>query len=107
MLQLLTNNNLLSTPHKVALNTQDRFAFAYFHEPNFNAVIEPLAGFKDVERKEGKLHMEGRIHYGTHFTGKFMNNYPERVTVKRIEKVGGMEVLRGLREEALGRRVDG
>ena len=42
MLQYLTNNSLLSTPHKVRLNTRERFALAYFHEPNFNAKIRPI-----------------------------------------------------------------
>ena len=41
-LQYLTNDILLSTPHKVRLNTRERFALAYFHEPNFNATIRPI-----------------------------------------------------------------
>ena len=41
-LQYLTNDILLSTPHKVRLNTRERFALAYFHEPNFNAKIRPI-----------------------------------------------------------------
>jgi isopenicillin N synthase-like dioxygenase len=42
MFQYLTRGMLLSTPHKVRLNTRERFALAYFHEPNFNARIRPL-----------------------------------------------------------------
>lgn len=42
MMQFMTNSFLPSTPHKVALNTRERFAFAYFHEPNFNAVCQQL-----------------------------------------------------------------
>ena len=74
ILQFLTNGYLLSTPHKVRLNTRERFAMAYFHEPNFNAVARPF-----------NLHDENDfIHYGSHFTKMFMRCYPERITTRRI-----------------------
>jgi len=79
MMQYMTNSFLPSTPHKVGLNTRDRFAFAYFHEPSFQAVIKPLPGY-DV----GQSPKEG-IHYGTHFTNMFMRNYEERITTKRMK----------------------
>ncbi|KAF4890371.1 2-oxoglutarate-dependent ethylene/succinate-forming enzyme [Colletotrichum fructicola] len=78
IMQYITNSYLPSTPHKVGLNTRDRFAFAYFHEPSFQAVAKPLPGY-DV----GQFPKEG-IHYGTHFTNMFLRNYPERITTKRM-----------------------
>lgn len=74
IMQFLTGGYLLSTPHKVKLNTRERYALAYFHEPNFKAVIEPL-------RPEPE---DGRIHYGSHFTDMFMRSYPQRITTQRI-----------------------
>jgi isopenicillin N synthase-like dioxygenase len=74
MLQFITDGFLLSTPHKVKLNTRERFALAYFHEPNFQACVRPLSG-----AVAGNC-----IHYGRHFTEMFMRCYPERVTTRRI-----------------------
>lgn len=84
MMQHMTNDYLHSTPHKVGLNTRERFAFAYFHEPNFSAVVEPLSEYG------GK---EADIHYGTHFTNMCMRNYPQRVTAKRVLAENRMAVL--------------
>ncbi|KND88345.1 2-oxoglutarate-dependent ethylene/succinate-forming enzyme [Tolypocladium ophioglossoides CBS 100239] len=78
MLQYMTNNVLQSTPHKVGLNTRERFAFAYFHEPNFRSVVKPLEGYNG-----GQAPVEG-IHYGKHFTNMALRNYPDRVTTKRL-----------------------
>jgi isopenicillin N synthase-like dioxygenase len=74
ILQFLTGGELLSTPHKVKLNTRERYTMAYFHEPNFDAVIRPLddPASDDV------------IHYGTHFTNMFMRCYPNRITTQRM-----------------------
>jgi isopenicillin N synthase-like dioxygenase len=74
MLQLMTNGLLLSTPHKVRLNTRERFALAYFHEPNFQTRIRPLTGAPGG----------GDLHYGRHFTKMFMRSYPDRITTRRI-----------------------
>ncbi|KAF1982759.1 2-oxoglutarate-dependent ethylene/succinate-forming enzyme [Aulographum hederae CBS 113979] len=95
MLQYLTSSHLPSTPHKVGLNTAERFAFAYFHEPNFNAVCKPLKEFSHAGGGGGEKSNEG-IHYGTHFTNMFMRNYPERITAKSMREEGRMEVLEGL-----------
>jgi 2-oxoglutarate dioxygenase / 2-oxoglutarate/L-arginine monooxygenase/decarboxylase len=89
IMQFLTGGALLSTPHKVALNTRERFALAYFHEPNFNACVRPL------DRAA-----PGRIHYGTHFTSMFTRSYPDRVTTRRILAENRLAVLARLREEA-------
>ncbi|UPL03496.1 hypothetical protein LCI18_014430 [Fusarium solani-melongenae] len=87
MMQYLTNSTLPSTPHKVGLNVRERFAFAYFHEPSFQAVVKPLPGY-DVgqEPKEG-------VHYGKHFTNMFMRNYPQRITTQRLIDEGRYNLL--------------
>ncbi|KAH8589804.1 hypothetical protein B0O99DRAFT_522586 [Bisporella sp. PMI_857] len=92
MMQFLTNDFLPSTPHKVGLNYKERYAFAYFHEPNFSTVVETLPEFRE------------KIHYGTHFTNMFMRNYPERITAERIHKEGRMGILEELRLEAMNRK---
>ncbi|KAK1541390.1 2OG-Fe(II)oxygenase [Colletotrichum paranaense] len=87
IMQYITNSYLPSTPHKVGLNTRDRFAFAYFHEPSFQAVAKPLPGY-DV----GQSPKEG-IHYGSHFTNMFLRNYPERITTKRMHAENRLALL--------------
>lgn len=94
MMQFLTNSVLPSTPHKVGLNTEERYAFAYFHEPNFNAVCKQMPEFL----KEGELPSDEEVHYGTHFTNMFMRNYPERITAKRMLSEERMKVLGPMRQ---------
>jgi len=77
-MQYLTSGYLTATPHKVGLNTRERFTFAYFHEPSFQAVLEPLLGY------EKDLKNTSSVHYGTHFTNMFMRNYPDRITTQRL-----------------------
>jgi isopenicillin N synthase-like dioxygenase len=91
ILQFLTGGRLLSTPHKVRLNTGERYAMAYFHEPSFNATIRPLA--EPVS--------DDHIHYGTHFTNMFLRCYPDRITTRRIEAEDRMSVLQDLRDKTL------
>jgi isopenicillin N synthase-like dioxygenase len=91
ILQFLTDGRLLSTPHKVKLNTRERYAMAYFHEPSFDAVIRPFADPGAADQ----------IHYGTHFTNMFLRCYPDRVTTRRIEAEDRMSILQGLRDKAL------
>lgn len=91
IMQFLTGGILLSTPHKVALNTSQRFAMAYFHEPNFEACVRPLSDSDGSEY----------IHYGTHFTNMFMRCYPERITTQRIVDEDRLAVLAQVRERAL------
>jgi isopenicillin N synthase-like dioxygenase len=91
ILQFLTGGAVLSTPHKVSLNVRERFALAYFHEPNFQAVVHPLADSADGEY----------IHYGTHFTNMFMRCYPDRITSRRISAEDRLSVLADLRDAAL------
>jgi isopenicillin N synthase-like dioxygenase len=91
IMQFLTGGTLLSTPHKVRLATRERFAMAYFHEPNFNACVRPLTD------PAGEDH----IYYGTHFTNMFMRCYPDRVTTRRILAEDRLSVLAELRDTAV------
>jgi isopenicillin N synthase-like dioxygenase len=91
ILQFLTDGFLLATPHKVRLNTRGRFALAYFHEPNFDAILRPLRRPDSGEY----------LHYGTHFTNMFMRCYPDRITTKRILAEDRLAVLGELRRKAL------
>ena len=74
ILQFLTGGALMATPHKVRLNTSERFALAYFHEPDFDAVLQPL----------NAAHGSDYIHYGTHFTTTCMRSDPNRAVTRRI-----------------------
>lgn len=99
IMQYITNSYLPSTPHKVGLNTRDRFAFAYFHEPSFQAVAKPLPGY-DV----GQSPQEG-IHYGTHFTNMFLRNYPDRITTKRMITENRLDLLQKEELRTLGSKT--
>ncbi|KAI1856709.1 uncharacterized protein JN550_013676 [Neoarthrinium moseri] len=88
MMQYMSNSTLPSTSHKVGLNTRDRFAFAYFHEPNFKTTCRPLPGYD-----AGQTPREG-IHYGTHFTNMFLRNYPDRITTSRMNRENRYKILK-------------
>jgi isopenicillin N synthase-like dioxygenase len=91
ILQFLTGGVLLSTPHRVSLNTRERFAMAYFHEPNFNAIARPPDGSSGEEY----------IHYGTHFTNMFLRCYPDRITTRRMMNEDRLSTLESLRRDAV------
>jgi len=93
ILQFITNGYLLSTPHKVKLANRERFALAYFQEPNFDACARPLLGPSSDEY----------IHYGTHFTNMFMRCYPDRITTQRIIDEDRLSILDRLRHESIRR----
>jgi isopenicillin N synthase-like dioxygenase len=97
ILQFITSGHLLSTPHKVRLNTRERFAMAYFHEPNFMAVARPLLG---------PVAADDFIHYGTHFTSMFARCYPDRPATQRILAEGRLETLARMCEEAVRGSVE-
>ncbi|KAK4159197.1 hypothetical protein QBC43DRAFT_132104 [Cladorrhinum sp. PSN259] len=84
MMQYLTRNYLTATPHKVGLNTRERFAFAYFHEPSFQAVLKPLEGGCGGNASQMSPKDTESVHYGTHFTNMFIRNYPDRITTHRL-----------------------
>ncbi|KAG6237574.1 hypothetical protein E4U24_007436, partial [Claviceps purpurea] len=65
-----------------------RFAFAYFHEPNFKAVVKPLHGFNGGPKKTAD-----RIHYGTYFTNVVMRAYPDRAVTKKLLEDGRCAML--------------
>lgn len=88
-MQYVTNGFLRSTPHKVGLNARERFAFAYFHEPNFRAVVRPLPGYD-----AGQQPVDG-VHYGTHFTDMALRNYPRRLSTTKLVREGRYAMLRG------------
>jgi len=90
ILQFMSEGFLLSTPHKVKLNTRERHALAYFHEPNFDACARSLIA------PSGDEH----IHYGTHFTNMFTRCYPQRITTRRIVEENRGAVLEAMREKA-------
>lgn len=111
MMQYLTNSFLKSTPHKVGLNNKERYTIAYFHEPNFRAVVKPLTEYssgsttstsgKPASRDGAAPAEDEGVHYGTHFTNMFVRNYPDRITTKRLlaenrYSVLATEALRGL-----------
>lgn len=83
-MQYLTRNYLTATPHKVGLNTRERFAFAYFHEPSFQAVLRPLEGGCGGNSLQSSTKDAEGVHYGTHFTNMFIRNYPDRITTHRL-----------------------
>ncbi|KAG6039139.1 hypothetical protein E4U41_003155 [Claviceps citrina] len=87
MMQYMTNKFLQSTPHKVGLNVRERFAFAYFHEPNFKAVVKPLPGFDAGQEPAGG------IHYGSYFTNMVLRNYPDRASIKKLLADGRCAML--------------
>lgn len=82
-MQYITRNYLTATPHKVGLNTRERFAMAYFHEPSFQAVLKPFSDGYGGPAEQPLDDTEG-IHYGTHFTNMFMRAYPDRITTRRL-----------------------
>jgi len=100
MMQYLTSSFLKSTPHKVGLNNSERHTIAYFHEPNFKAVVKPLKELRHCNKSysappsspDNTSSDEG-VHYGTHFTNMFMRNYPDRVTTKRLVAENRYDVL--------------
>jgi isopenicillin N synthase-like dioxygenase len=95
MMQFMTNSYLPSTPHKVGLNTRERFAFAYFHEPNFNANCKVFPEFKTGGTGDDVK----EISYGSHHTAMFMRNYPDRITAHRMREEKRMDMLPRLAKE--------
>jgi isopenicillin N synthase-like dioxygenase len=97
-MEYLTNAFLKSTPHKVGLNNQERYTIAYFHEPNFRAVVKPLEEYSNTNSaapspQDASAAAEEGVHYGTHFTNMVMRNYPDRITTKRLLEENRYPVL--------------
>ncbi|KAH6971383.1 hypothetical protein BKA56DRAFT_635530 [Ilyonectria sp. MPI-CAGE-AT-0026] len=68
MMRYMTNAVLPSTLHKVGFNMKERLAFACFHEPNFQAIFQPLPGYEAGQGPE--------------------ENYPGRITTHRLVDEG-------------------
>nr|VFJ59072.1 MAG: Isopenicillin N synthase [Candidatus Kentron sp. FM]VFJ66229.1 MAG: Isopenicillin N synthase [Candidatus Kentron sp. FM]VFK11789.1 MAG: Isopenicillin N synthase [Candidatus Kentron sp. FM] len=100
ILQFITNNSILATMHKVALNTRERFSMAYFHEPNFGSSIVPLAG--PSADPSTNPPGEERLFYGEHFTHMFMRCYPDGAATRRIVEENRLSVLADLKNKVLG-----
>ncbi len=43
LLQLVTHNYFIATPHRVINNGSERYSSAFFYSPDLNTVLEPLA----------------------------------------------------------------
>lgn len=84
LLQYITGDTIMATPHKVELHPKkERYAIAYFHEPNFGCSLSPLVGSNIPEK----------VHYGKHFTDMFMRCYPQRLTTLKIISEGRYALL--------------
>jgi isopenicillin N synthase-like dioxygenase len=84
LLQYVTGDLLMATPHKVELHPEvERYALAYFHEPNFGCSLSPLLG----------SNIPDKVHYGKHFTDMFMRCYPQRLTTQKIISEGRYALL--------------
>lgn len=87
LLQYITGNYLTSTPHRVKLDSAaERFAMAYFHEPNFGCSVRPLIGDNRPDC----------FFYGKHFTDMFMRCYPERSTTLKIIEENRYQTLESI-----------
>lgn len=94
LLQYITGDYLISTPHKVELHRDsERFALAYFHEPNFARSLRPHIGTNEPPS----------LLYGKHFTDMFMRSYPERPVTTRIQREHRYQVLETIRREGEAR----
>jgi isopenicillin N synthase-like dioxygenase len=100
--QLLCGGQIPATAHKVALSSTERFSFAYFHDPNFNAVLRPLVELApSVYDSAEERRKYNPIHYGTYFTHLLMSTYPERNNTKLLLADNNrLGVLAKLSEEA-------
>ena len=79
-----TNGRYKATLHRVARNLtrqppRARYSVAYFHEPNFDAVISPLdlRHLLDVHTPTFADPSSVRIHYGRHYTNKIMRSFDQ------------------------------
>jgi isopenicillin N synthase-like dioxygenase len=81
MLDRMTGGRYLSTPHRVRNPTQhDRISFAFFFDPDFEAVVEPIVGVVHDNKAERWDHasvheFEGT--YGDYLLGKVSKVFPQ------------------------------
>nr|VFK55271.1 MAG: Isopenicillin N synthase [Candidatus Kentron sp. TUN] len=90
IMQFITSSYLISTLHKIKLNTMERFSMAYFHDPDFNSCVRPLGNSEEY------------IFYGEYFTKIVMKSYPERDVTRRIMNENRLSVLATLKDKKHG-----
>ena len=74
MVNIWTNRLYTSTLHRVMHTAENTFrvSIPFFYEPNFDAVVKPLA--KCVEATGGVV-KEKEVVYGLHLVGKVSTNF--------------------------------
>jgi len=86
MLELYTNGVCRSTTHRVLMPSAEeaadgRISVPFFFEPNFDAIVSPLAAFGDVHEKYATP-----VKYGEHLRRKIEANFEtDRVTMRARE----------------------
>ena len=81
MLDRMTGGRYLSTPHRVRNPAQhDRLSFAFFFDPDFEAVVEPIVGVVHDNKAERWDHAS--VHefhgtYGDYLLGKVSKVFPQ------------------------------
>jgi isopenicillin N synthase-like dioxygenase len=86
MLELYTNGVCRSTTHRVLMPSAEeaadgRTSVPFFFEPNFDAIVSPLAAFGDVHEKYATP-----VKYGEHLRRKIEANFEtDRVTMRARE----------------------
>ncbi|HYV51542.1 MAG TPA: 2-oxoglutarate and iron-dependent oxygenase domain-containing protein [Dongiaceae bacterium] len=81
MLDRMTGGRYLSTPHRVRNPAQhDRISFAFFFDPDFEAVVEPIIGVARDNKAERWDHAsvhEFQGTYGDYLLGKVSKVFPQ------------------------------
>ena len=81
MLDRMTGGRYLSTPHRVRNPSQhDRTSFAFFFDPDFEAVVEPIVGVVHDNKSERWDHAsvhEFQGTYGDYLLGKVSKVFPQ------------------------------
>jgi isopenicillin N synthase-like dioxygenase len=73
MFQVLTNGLYTPTLHRVVHTdpTRSRVSIAYFHEPGFEALVEPLPQLV----APGAAPLFSPVRYGAHLESKVLSNF--------------------------------
>ncbi|KAK8716660.1 hypothetical protein V6N13_043965 [Hibiscus sabdariffa] len=73
MLKIWSNGLYEATLHRVINNSPKyRVCVAYFYEPNFDTLVEPLELFVE---KSGRARLDQKAVYGEHLVNKVKNNF--------------------------------
>ena len=74
---ILTNGVFVSTPHRVINKfdkPQDRYSIPFFHEPDFDAVLEPIAKFVPASQQPKFK----PVSFGEHLKSLYESTYKKR-----------------------------